>query len=83
MRFAFRDAPEWFSDHILKYYIDELHNIKMAAKKGSEYSDEHFKQVAVEFFTNKGFIVWQNNAGQLWFDVDPTDAKWTFEILRT
>jgi hypothetical protein len=83
MQFAFRDAPEWFHDHILKCYIDELHSIQMAAKKGSKYNDEQFKRIAVEFFTNKGFTVWQNAAGQLWFAVDPDSAKWTFEILRT
>lgn len=82
MQFSFRDAPEWFSDHILKYYIDELHSIQMAGKKSKEYNDEQFKQIAVEFFTDKGFTVWLNKNKQLWFDVDQTDSKWTFEILR-
>jgi len=82
MKFAFRDAPEWFCNVIFIRYIDELHTIQMAGKKHSEYNDEQFKRIAVEFFTNKGFTVWQNEAGQLWFDIDPTDAKWTFEILR-
>jgi hypothetical protein len=83
MQFAFRDAPEWFYAHIIKCYIDELHSIQMAGKKNSEYNDEQFKRIAVEFFTNKGFTVWLNQAGQLWFDVDPNSTKWTFEILRT
>lgn len=82
MQFAFRDAPEWFGDHILKYYIDELHNIQMARKKSKEYNDEHFKRIAVEFFTNKGFEVWLDKNNQLWFDVDQTESKWTFEILK-
>jgi hypothetical protein len=83
MQFAFRDAPEWFYAHIIKCYIDELHSIQMAGKKNSEYNDEQFKRIAVEFFTNKGFTVWLNQAGQLWFDVDPNSTKWTFEIIRT
>lgn len=83
MQFAFRDAPEWFYAHIIKCYIDELHSIQMAGKKNSEFNDEQFKRIAVEFFTNKGFTVWLNQAGQLWFDVDPNSTKWTFEILRT
>ena len=83
MQFAFRDAPEWFYAHILKYYINELHSIQMASKKSSEYIDEQFKRIAVEFFTNKGFNVWLNEAGQLWFAIDPDSAEWTFEILRT
>ena len=33
MQFAFRDAPEWFYDHLIKYYIDELHSIQLAGKK--------------------------------------------------
>ena len=83
MQFRFRDAPEWFRDHMLKYYINELHSIQMAAKKGKEYNDEQFKRIAVEFFTRKGFEVWLDKNNQLWFDVDPDSAEWTFEILRT
>lgn len=83
MQFSFRDAPEWFYNHLIEHYIDELHSIQMAGKKTKEYNDEQFKRIAVEFFTNKGFTVWQNEAGQLWFDVDQNDTKWTFEILRT
>ena len=82
MQFRFRDGPEWFHDHILKY-IDELHSIQMAGKKSSKYNDEQFKRIAVEFFTRKGFTVWLDKNNHLWFDVDPDSAKWTFEILRT
>jgi len=82
MQFRFRDGPEWFHDHILKY-IDELHSIQMAGKKSKEYNDSEFKQIAVEFFTNKGFQVWLDKNNQLWFDIDPDSARWTFEILRT
>jgi hypothetical protein len=82
MQFAFRDAPEWFLDHILKFYITELHEIQKAAKTSPDYDDEQFKQVAVEFFTGKGFILWLDEENKIWFDVDPDSAKWTFEILR-
>ena len=82
MQFRFRDAPEWFYGHILKY-IDELHSIQMAGKKTKEYNDSVFKQIAVEFFTKKGFKVWLDKNNQLWFDVDANSAEWTFEILRT
>lgn len=82
MQFRFRDAPEWFCDVIYKNYIDELHSIQMARKKSAEYSDEQFKRIAVEFFTNKGFEVWLDKDNLLWFDVDPNSANWTFEILR-
>lgn len=83
MQFRFRDGPEWFHDHIVKYYIDELHSIQMAGKKSAEYNDELFKRTAVEFFTRKGFKVWLDKNNQLWFDIDPDSAEWTFEILRT
>jgi hypothetical protein len=82
MQFRFRDGPEWFHDHILKY-IDELHSIQMAGKKSKEYNDSEFKQIAVEFFTRKGFEVWLDKNNQLWFNIDPDSAEWTFEILRT
>ena len=83
MQFRFREAPEWFYGHLIEHYIDELHRIQMAGKKSSKYNDEQFKRIAVEFFTNKGFEVWLDKNHQLWFDVDPDSAKWTFEILRT
>jgi hypothetical protein len=83
MQFRFRDAPEWFHNHFVNYYVDELHSIQMAGKKSKEYIDSEFKQIAVEFFTNKGFEVWLDENNLLWFDVDPDSAKWTFEILRT
>lgn len=83
MQFLFRDAPEWFHDHFLKYYLDELHSIQIAAKKSAEYNDEQFKRIAVEFFTNKGFKVWLDKNNQLWFDVDSDSAEWTYEILRS
>ena len=82
MQFRFRDGTEWFHDHIVKY-IDELHSIQMAGKKSKEYNDSEFKQIAVEFFTNKGFQVWLDKNNQLWFDINPDSARWTFEILRT
>lgn len=83
MQFRFRDAPEWFGDHVFQYYIDELHRIHMAAKKGKEYNDKKFKEIAVEYFTDKGFEVWLDKDNLLWFDIDPNSPKWTFEILRS
>lgn len=82
MQFRFRDAPEWFHDHFLKYHVNELHSIHMAGKKSAEYNDKKFKQIAVEYFTLKGFEVWLDQDNYLWFDVDENSAKWTFEILR-
>lgn len=81
MKFVFRDAPEWFHDHILKYYIDELHQIQKS-QQSDWTKDKLFKQIAVDFFTNKGFTVWLDKNNHIWFDVDVTEAKWTFEILR-
>ena len=83
MQFRMKNAPKWFCDVIYKHYIDELHSIQIAAKKSSEYNDEQFKRIAVEFFTNKGFTVWLDKENRLCFDVDPDSAKWTFEILRS
>ena len=82
MQFRFRDAPEWFHDHFLKYYVDELHSIKKSQQTVFD-NDLLFKRIAVEFFTNKGFTVWLDENNHIWFDVDPDSAKWTFEILRT
>jgi hypothetical protein len=81
MQFRFREAPKWFHDHILNYYTDELHAIQ-AALTVPDYNDRKFKEVAVEFFTSKGFTVWLDQDNHLWFDVDPNSTKWTFEILR-
>jgi hypothetical protein len=55
----------------------------MAAKKSAEYDDLKLKEMAVEFFTNKGFTVWLDKNNQLCFDVDPDSARWTYEILRS
>jgi len=82
MNFAFGDAPEWFRDHILKYYIDELHTIQKAAKTIPVYNDQKFKEIAVTYFTKRGFTVWLDQDNQLWFDVDANSPKWTFEILK-
>jgi len=82
MQFSFRYAPKWFHDHILNYYTDELHAIQKAAETIPDYDDKRFKQIAVDFFTSKGFTVWLDESNHLWFDVDPDSAKWTFEILR-
>ena len=82
MKFAFRYAPEWFHDHILKYYTDELHAIQKAAKTIPDYDDKRFKQIAVDFFTSKGFTVWLDEENHLWFEIDQHSPKWTFEILR-
>ena len=83
MQFRFKNAPKWFCDLIYKYYIDELHSNYMAAKKSAEYDDLKLKEMAVEFFTNKGFTVWLDKNNQLCFDVDPDSARWTYEILRS
>jgi hypothetical protein len=83
MQFRFRDAPEWFGDHLLTYYIDELHKIqKKAQTLTPNFDDIKFKQLAVKYFSSKGFTAWLDENNQLWFDVDPDSAKWTFEILR-
>ena len=82
MQFRMRDAPEWFSDHILKYYTDEL--IKIRKSQQTVFDNEKlFKQIAVEYFTDKGFTVWLDEENLIWFDVDPESEQWTFEILRT
>ncbi len=83
MQFRIKNAPNWFCDVIYKYYIDELHINYMAAKKSEEYSDLKLKEMAVEFFTRKGFEVWLDKQNHLCFNVDPDSAKWTFEILRS
>lgn len=49
MQFRFREAPEWFHNHLLNYYINELHAIEQAAKTDSNYNDQRFKQIAVDF----------------------------------
>jgi hypothetical protein len=82
MQFAFREAPEWFCNIIYKHYIDELHTIEQVAKTIPDYNDQRFKEIAVDYFTRKGFTVWLDQDNHLWFDVDPDSAKWTFEILR-
>ncbi len=83
MQFAFRDAPEWFSTHLMNSYIDELHAIEQVAKTDPNYNDQRFKQIAVEFFTSKGFTVWLDEENHIWFEVDQHSPKWTFEILRS
>lgn len=82
MRFRFRNSPEWFRDHILEYYTQELHDIQKAVNTEPTYSDQKFKEIAVKYFTNKGFTVWLDEDNYIWFDVDANSAKWTFEILR-
>ena len=82
MQFRFREAPKWFHDHVLNYYTEELHNIQKAANTEPIYSDQKFKEIAVDYFTSKGFTVWLDADNHLWFDVDPDSAKWTWEILR-
>jgi hypothetical protein len=82
MQFSFKYAPKWFHDHILNYYTDELHAIQKAAETIPDYDDQRFKQIAVDFFTSKGFTVWLDESNHLWFEVDPDSAKWTWEILR-
>jgi len=82
MQFRLRESPEWFTTHLLNYYTDELHAIEQVAKTDPNYNDQRFKQIAVDFFINKGFTVWLDQDNYLWFDVDADSAKWTFEILR-
>jgi hypothetical protein len=82
MKFAFGDAPEWFRDHVLNYYTEELHNIQKAAKTIPDHNDQKFKEIAVDYFRNKGFDAWLDQENHLWFDVDPDSVKWTFEILK-
>jgi hypothetical protein len=41
-----------------------------------------FKEIALDYFSNKGFTVWLDEENHLWFDVDSNSPKWTFEILR-
>lgn len=82
MQFRMRDAPEWFADHIFKYYTDEL--VKIQKSQQTVFDNEKlFKRIAVDYFTDKGFTVWLDEENYIWFDVDPTSEHWTFEILRT
>ena len=82
MQFRFRDAPIWFSDHLMENYINELHKIQK--KQQTLFSNERrFKEIAVEFFTAKGFTVWLDTDNHLWFDVDFSGPEWTYEILRS
>ena len=82
MRFRFRDAPIWFSDHLMENYINELHKIQK--KQQTLFSNKRlFKEIAIEFFSSKGFTVWLDTDNHLWFDVDFTGPEWTFEILRS
>ncbi len=77
-----RDCPEWFNTLLINNYINELHIIKRKAEQEhSAYDDKQFKNIAVEFFKNKGFIVWLDEKNQLWFDINENDSRWTFEIL--
>jgi hypothetical protein len=82
MIFRFREAPEWFTTHILNHYVEELHDIQKAANTEPKYSDQKFKQIAVDYFSSKGFTVWLDQENHICFDVDPDSAKWTFEILK-
>lgn len=82
MRFRFREAPEWFYDHILNYYTDELHSIQKEANIDPDRDPDKFKQIALDFFTKKGFDVWLDEDNRLWFDIDQDSPKWTLEILR-
>lgn len=82
MQFAFREAPKWFYNHVLTHYSNELHTIQKAANTEPTYSDQKFKEIAVDYFTRKGFTVWLDDDNHLWFDVDPDSANWTWEILR-
>jgi hypothetical protein len=66
MQFSFRYAPKWFHDHILNYYTDELHAIQKAAETIPDYDDQRFKQIAVDFFTGKGFTVWLDKSNHLY-----------------
>ena len=83
MKFALRNAPKWFSDHIFAHYLDKLQALQREAKRAGFYSDQDFKQITLKYFQNRGFTVWQDEeTGYLWFDVDENSAFWAFEILR-
>jgi len=84
MKFRFRDGPVWFSDHVMENYINELHKIQKKQKTLiPDFNEIKFKQLAVDFFSMKGFTVWLDQDNHLWFDVDFTGPEWTFEILRS
>ena len=83
MKFALRNSPKWFSDHIFAYYLDKLQALQREAKRAGFYSEQDFKQITLKYFQNRGFTVWQDEeTGYLWFDVDENSAFWAFEILR-
>lgn len=83
MQFAFRNAPEWFYDHIIKYYTDDLYRIqKTLGVDPKLHNNREFKQITVDYFTEKGFTVWLDEDDTLWFDIDQDSTKWTYEILR-
>ena len=84
MQFRFRDGPVWFSEHLAENYMNELHRIQKKSKTiGSNFNEIRFKQIAVEFFSKKGFTVWVDSDLNLWFDIDFTGPEWTYEILRS
>ena len=84
MQFRFRDGPVWFSDHLMENYINELHEIQKKQKiLVPDFDEIKFKQLAVDFFSKKGFTVWVDSDLHLWFDVDFTGPEWTYEILRS
>jgi len=83
MQFRMKNAPEWFCNVIYKHYIDELHDIHMQIKTTPNYTDLVFKEIALDYFSNKGFTVWLDQGNHLCFDLDPDNPKWFFEILRT
>lgn len=82
MQFRVRDAPEWFNDHLLSNYVNELHRVQETLKPEPGYTNLEFRQMACEFFKEKGFDVWLDEEGHLWFDIDANSPQWTFEILK-
>lgn len=82
MKFRLRDAPEWFANHVINSYIDELHRIIEARKHNPKFNNLEFRQISCSFFKEKGFNVWLDDEGHLWFDIEQDSPKWTFEILR-
>ena len=83
MQFRMKNAPEWFRNVIYKHYINELHAIEQVAKTIPDYNDQKFKEIALDYFNNKGFTVWLDQGNHLCFDLDFDNPKWFFEILRT
>jgi hypothetical protein len=80
MQFSFRDAPGWFNEYIMDEFLDELHGAIEQSFKHTRDIDK-LLDFAVEFFTDNGLCVTKRDQ-QVWFNIDKTDLKWLWPILK-